>query len=75
MIGSGCAAVGGTPVGGAKPTLADVVRTMLVIATTPPTEALLFPPDVARPALDDLLEYLSEGWKVGAPLAFNRHNL
>ena len=49
------------------PSLADVLRTVLVIATTPREEALLFPVATARPALEAILEHLSVAWTTIPP--------
>lgn len=42
------------------------VRTILVVATTPRDEEVLFPPDVGRAAMDEILEFLCESWTVRA---------
>jgi hypothetical protein len=59
-----CTAIGGKPVSGMDAQLADAVRYLLVIATTPAHEPLLVSEVVARPALEEVLEYLCEAWKV-----------
>jgi hypothetical protein len=61
---SECTALGGKPVTGMDAQLADAVRSLLVIATTPQHEPLLVSEVVARPALEEVLEYLCEAWKV-----------
>ena len=62
-----CAALGGKPVAGMDAQLADAVRNLLVLATTPEHEPLLVTEEVARPALEEVLEYLCEAWKLPPP--------